>query len=123
MSVREKMLLEALEWALEYIDAIPSDVELPAMPGFDRDYVDELVAVANSDLVRARANPPIIVALDESGSMSRELAGQKVDLTATLTYPGSRVSDLLLGAAKVQVANKDLMDAGIRLVFTDGEKA
>jgi len=36
-------LLEALQWALEYIDAIPADVQLPAMPGFDRDYVDTLV--------------------------------------------------------------------------------
>lgn len=37
---------EALEGALEWIDAIPADVvaNLPAMPGFDRDKVDELIA-------------------------------------------------------------------------------
>lgn len=45
-TVREQMLLEALELALEYIDAIPKDIVLPAMPGFDRDYVDELVQAA-----------------------------------------------------------------------------
>jgi hypothetical protein len=43
MSSREQKLREALEWALQYIDAIPADVVLPAMPGFDRDYVDGLV--------------------------------------------------------------------------------
>jgi hypothetical protein len=35
-------LKEALGWALDYIDAIPQDTEFPAMPGFDRDYVDNL---------------------------------------------------------------------------------
>lgn len=37
-------LTEALGWALDYIDAIPSDAaaKFPAMPGFSRDYVDAL---------------------------------------------------------------------------------
>ncbi len=34
-------LREQLIYALEYIDAIPNDVVLPAMPGFDRDWVNE----------------------------------------------------------------------------------
>lgn len=37
-------LREALRRALEYIDAIPSDTPLPTMPGFDRDYVNGLLA-------------------------------------------------------------------------------
>jgi len=37
-------LRDALIAALEWIDAVPSDTELPAMPGFDRDYVDSLIA-------------------------------------------------------------------------------
>lgn len=37
-------LAKALHWALEWIDAVPKDVELPAMPGFDRDYVVGLLA-------------------------------------------------------------------------------
>lgn len=37
-------LHEALRWALEWIDAVPQDVTLPAMPGFDRDYVNELLS-------------------------------------------------------------------------------
>lgn len=36
-------LKQALTWALEWIDAVPDDVQLPAMPGFDRDYVDSLL--------------------------------------------------------------------------------
>lgn len=39
-------LLAALSDALEWIDAIPSDMPLPAMPGFDRDAVNELIAAA-----------------------------------------------------------------------------
>lgn len=36
-------LLEALQWALEWIDAVPSDTVLPAMPGFDRDEVTNVI--------------------------------------------------------------------------------
>ena len=44
-------LQKALAAALEYIDAIPKDVKLPAMPGFDRDWADSLlVPTINIDL-------------------------------------------------------------------------
>lgn len=33
-----------LRMALDWIDAVPSDLQLPAMPGFDRDYVDSVIA-------------------------------------------------------------------------------
>lgn len=36
-------LKTALRAALGYIDALPPDLELPAMPGFDRDWVDSLL--------------------------------------------------------------------------------
>lgn len=38
-------LKEAVGWALEYIDAIPSDIvaKFPTMPGFDRAYVEKLL--------------------------------------------------------------------------------
>ncbi|MBQ5183510.1 hypothetical protein B5M10_18625 [Pluralibacter gergoviae] len=36
--------------ALEWIDAVPSDTVLPAMPGFDRDEVNELIANARKEL-------------------------------------------------------------------------
>lgn len=36
-------LLEALRWALEWIDAVPSDTALPTMPGFDRDEVNNII--------------------------------------------------------------------------------
>lgn len=38
-----KELQDYLEAALEWIDAVPKDTPLPAMPGFDRDYVDWLL--------------------------------------------------------------------------------
>ena len=39
-------LLEALEMALEWIDAVPSEsaASFPVMPRFDRDWVNELVS-------------------------------------------------------------------------------
>lgn len=39
-------LLKLSEMALEWIDAVPDDAQLPAMPGFDRDWADEIVAKA-----------------------------------------------------------------------------
>jgi hypothetical protein len=36
-------ILTALRWALQYIDAIPKDIQLPSMPGFDRDWVNGLL--------------------------------------------------------------------------------
>ncbi len=37
-------LADALRMALEWIDAVPSGTILPAMPGFDRDWVDGLLS-------------------------------------------------------------------------------
>lgn len=39
-------LLEALQAALSWIDAVPNDVTLPTMPGFDRDWVDGVISKA-----------------------------------------------------------------------------
>ena len=37
-------LAKIADWMLEYIDAIPDDVQnLPVMPGFDRDYVENIL--------------------------------------------------------------------------------
>lgn len=43
MTEREKELLYWLQAALEWIDAVPEDTQLPAMPGFDREVVDTLI--------------------------------------------------------------------------------
>lgn len=45
-----KELLEVAEYALEYIDAIPSEIELPAMPGFDRDWSDGVIDEAKKEI-------------------------------------------------------------------------
>lgn len=42
-TARELELLDALEAALEWIDAVPPETVLPVMPGFDRDWVNGLV--------------------------------------------------------------------------------
>jgi len=40
-------LLKVAQYALAYIDAIPADVVLPAMPGFDRDWADNVIEQAH----------------------------------------------------------------------------
>ena len=54
MTHREKDLQEALRMALDYIDAIPKDAvsRFPAMPGFDRDEVEALFVVEESEQVQ-----------------------------------------------------------------------
>lgn len=39
----EERLIEALSAALDWIDSVPDETVLPAMPGFDRDEVDALL--------------------------------------------------------------------------------
>lgn len=39
-------IIKALQAAMDYIDAIPKDIVLPAMPGFDRDWVDDVISKA-----------------------------------------------------------------------------
>ena len=39
-------LLEVIDYLLEWIDAVPQATQLPAMPGIDRDYVNDLIARA-----------------------------------------------------------------------------
>ena len=39
-------LLEALQSALEWIDAVPDDTPLPTMPGINRDWIDGVISKA-----------------------------------------------------------------------------
>jgi hypothetical protein len=54
----------------------------------------------------------------------RKACDQPIVLRATISYPGSRVSDVLIGAHKVQIPNESLRAAltGCRLVG-DGKPA
>lgn len=36
-------LVKCLQWVLDWIDAVPPGTQLPSMPGFDRDYVDNII--------------------------------------------------------------------------------
>ena len=47
---RELDLVDALRATLEWIDAVPQDTVLPAMPGFDRDWVDGLVQTVEAEV-------------------------------------------------------------------------
>lgn len=40
---------EVARAALDYIDAIPDEIDLPAMPGFDRDWADSVMAKARGE--------------------------------------------------------------------------
>jgi hypothetical protein len=51
-------VIDALEAALEWIDAVPENTELPAMPGFDRDKVNELIASAKRQRERQAVAVP-----------------------------------------------------------------
>ena len=33
-----------IRWVLDWVDAVPSDTQLPTMPGFDRDYVENFLS-------------------------------------------------------------------------------
>jgi hypothetical protein len=47
-------LYEALQWALEWIDAVPKEVAaaLPPMPGFSRDHVEQVMAKARNEIAQ-----------------------------------------------------------------------
>jgi len=142
MISREQRLLAALEAALEYIDAIPSDTAaaFPAMPGFDRDDVDELVQTTRARILD-RPNPilpstdplpPGVMrftdgrdakgrlmlfgpqqehAYGDTPRMMPQAHLKTITLEARIGYPGSRVSDLLIGGHKVQIPNEAILKA------------
>ena len=62
-----KELREALAMALEWIDAVPQETVLPAMPGFDRDW-------ANGVLAKASRSPSHA----EGGDVARQEADRAV---------------------------------------------
>lgn len=39
-------LLEVTQAAFQWIDAVPQSVQLPTMPGFDRDWANEVIELA-----------------------------------------------------------------------------
>ena len=65
--VRREMLLieklnslrEVVEAMREWIDAVPNDTVLPAMPGFDRDWADDIINQSRSKLENLQEQPQI----------------------------------------------------------------
>lgn len=61
-TVESTTVAEVARAALEYIDALPSDVvaALPAMPGFDRDWANNVLYLASEKPIPALSTPEII---------------------------------------------------------------
>ena len=52
-------LREVVEAMREWIDAVPNDTVLPAMPGFDRDWADDIINQSRSKLENLQEQPQI----------------------------------------------------------------
>lgn len=81
--------------ALEYIDALPSEViaTLPAMPGFDRDWADEVLALATSP----EPKPLILASETMDVERLREIAEE--DIGSDVTFESSVMARMLLSVA------------------------
>ena len=44
MDITDKKGMSALRESIKYIDSVPSDAPLPTMPGFDRDWMESMMA-------------------------------------------------------------------------------
>jgi len=52
LEAHNRALVEVALAMREWIDAVPSDTVLPAMPGFDRDWADSIISNSPVDLYR-----------------------------------------------------------------------
>jgi hypothetical protein len=68
-------LLKLAEAALEYIDAIPKDIALPAMPGFDRDWANDVLSRHSASASTAGRGEVVAAPLEPTKEMA--LAGRK----------------------------------------------
>lgn len=57
---------------------------------------------------------------DLSGPMDPALAGKTILVAVKITYPGSRVTDLLIGDTKVVVSNEKLREAAEKALDQSG---
>lgn len=68
-------LREALRAAIEWIDAIPPEIvaSLPVMPGFDRDWLDEIAALppVKQSVAQGRPYPNLLTADEAKALLSR----------------------------------------------------
>jgi hypothetical protein len=49
MDISDVRGMAALRTSLKFIDSVPSDAPLPAMPGFDRDWMESMIAGYTED--------------------------------------------------------------------------
>lgn len=75
------MSVNALRKALNWIDSVPSDTPLPAMPGFDRDWVEALMS--------GHPEEDVPLTIDEALEMAVEwIAAVPADIRASLPHFG-----------------------------------
>lgn len=81
--------------ALQYIDALPSEVvaTLPAMPGFDRDWADEVLALATSP------DPKPLTLANETMEVDRLREIAEEDKGSDVTFESSVMARMLLSVA------------------------
>jgi uncharacterized protein YdbL (DUF1318 family) len=81
--------------ALQYIDALPSEVvsTLPAMPGFDRDWADEVLALATSP------DPKPLTLANETMDVERLREIAEEDKGSDVTFESSVMARMLLSVA------------------------
>lgn len=79
-------LKNALQAALDWIDAVPKDIQLPAMPGFDREYVEELLQEkTTAPMVKLDSSFGCIKTLRDEFAMAA-LSGMLSDSNCVGTY-------------------------------------
>lgn len=81
--------------ALQYIDALPSEVvaTLPAMPGFDRDWANEVLALATSP------DPRPLTLANETMDVERLREIAEEDKGSDVTFESSVMARMLLSVA------------------------
>lgn len=93
-------LLEVVIAMRDYIDALPSDVvaSLPAMPGFDRDWADEVIDATQRVEISQTATAPGAVAFREQivkyvGGLGTSVIAQSVVETILSAAERSEAKD------------------------------
>jgi hypothetical protein len=95
----ETSLEEFVEIVASFLDH-PNDVTYQAY-GFREMFMEHLTDSLSGRSLEGQTEP-----------MAPNTQGQTIFLAAKVGYPGSKITDLLLGGHKVQVPNDDLVKAG-----------
>lgn len=82
-----KTTSDALRAALDWIDAVPQDTPLPAMPGFDRGAVEDILARGDTLEALMKDHHPLIT-VDTPNQITRDMLA----LGAPVTIPDAAIA-------------------------------